>query len=77
MVKNRKRNTYQTGIQQLTQPVYAEELYPSWSPDGQQIVIACYAPHVVGMYIVDIKTGNSRELLPQWKGMTAAPSWQP
>jgi TolB protein len=66
-----------TGNQQLTQPVYGEELYPSWSPDGQQIVIGSNAPHVAGIYIIDINTGNSRSLLFQSKEMTSEPSWQP
>lgn len=65
-----------TNLQKLSEPVYRQNVTFSWSPDGQQIVIA--APFETTIYIIDVKTGNSRELLKVTNGIrVSAPSWQP
>jgi Tol biopolymer transport system component len=66
-----------TNIQKLTEPIYPENVNFAWSPDGQQIAINNDIP-VGNISIIDIKTGESRELLRLSDGERAsAPSWQP
>lgn len=66
-----------TNIQKLTEPIYPENITFSWSPDGQQIVISSDVS-LGNVYIIDITTRDSRELLhlanAEW---ASAPSWQP
>jgi TolB protein len=66
-----------TNLQKLTEPIYPENVTLSWSPNGQQIAINNDVP-VGNISIIDIKTGESRELLHLSDGESAfAPSWQP
>jgi Tol biopolymer transport system component len=64
-------------LQKLTEPIYPENITFSWSPDGQQIAISSDA--VVGnIHLVDVNTGNPKELLNLPAGEWASfPSWQP
>lgn len=66
-----------TSTQKLTEPVFTNNTTLSWSPDEQQIVSSSDVT-VGSIYMVDVSTGNSRELfqLPNGK-WAAAPSWQP
>jgi TolB protein len=66
-----------TNLQKLTEPVYPENITFSWSPDGQQIAISSDAM-VGSLYLVDVKSGISKELLNLPDGEWASsPSWQP
>jgi Tol biopolymer transport system component len=66
-----------TNIKKLTEPSYPENVTFSWSPDGQQIVISSDVS-LGNIYVIDIATRNSRELLHLANGESAsAPSWQP
>ena len=66
-----------TNIQKLTEPIYPENVIFSWSHDGQQIVISSDVS-LGNVYVVDVATRNSRELLHLANGESAsAPSWQP
>jgi Tol biopolymer transport system component len=68
-----------TNFQKLTEPVYSENTALSWSPDGQQIAISSDVATAIGsIRIIDVNTGNARELLDLPKGEWASsPSWQP
>lgn len=70
-------NNNGTNLQKLTEPIYSENVTFSWSPDGQQLAISSDA--VVGnIYLVNVNTGNSIELLNLPDGEWASfPSWQP
>ncbi len=66
-----------TNLQKLTEPIYSENVTFSWFPDGQQIVIGSDVS-LNNVYVIDIATRNSRELLHLANGESAsAPSWQP
>ncbi len=70
-------NNNGANLQKLTEPIYPENITFSWSPDGQQLAISSDA--VVGnIYLIDVNTGNSKELLNLPDGEWASfPSWQP
>ena len=61
----------------ITRGLDPENITFSWSSDGQQIAISSDA--VIGsLYLVDVNTGNSKELLNLPGGESASsPSWQP
>lgn len=64
-------------LQKLTKPLYSENVTFSWSPDGQQVAISSDT-FVGSIYLVDVTTGNSKELLNPPDGEWASfPSWQP
>ena len=64
-------------LQKLTDPIFSENVTLTWSPDGQQIAIG--SDVTIGkIYVIDIKTRDSRELLHLPDGEIASePSWQP
>lgn len=63
-------------VQRLSEPGYTETASFTWSPDGEQIAIGDIAwGHI---YILDLDTGDQRELFTRQEGETMlAPSWQP
>ena len=64
-------------VKKLSNDKYTETALFSWSPDARQIAIS--DKKIGHIYIIDIYTGNARELSVRQKdGDTAyAPSWQP
>lgn len=64
-------------LQRLTPTNFSEHARLTWSPDGQQIAISSDL-RTENIYIIDIETGSSRELLSLHDGERASmPSWQP
>lgn len=56
--------------------------HPSWSPDGRNLVVSTFSrdrptvslPGVQGLWIIDVKTGEKREL---YRGIASLPAWSP
>ncbi len=51
-------------------------LSPDWSPDGSRIALTAFAGPQTAVYVIDLPTRTSRELLRQ-PGLNLSPSWSP
>ena len=62
--------------QQITQNG-SLNLFPTWSPDGEQIAFTSYLEGWPRLYVLD-RDGKQSRPLPGWEGeLTAAPEWSP
>ena len=62
--------------QQITQNG-SLNLFPTWSPDGEQIAFISYMEGWPRLYVLD-RDGKQSRPLPGWEGeLTAAPEWSP
>jgi len=49
---------------------------PDWSPDGKQLIYAASGQEKTGLWILDLTSGNERQLLPDSiSGIAFAPQW--
>jgi Tol biopolymer transport system component len=65
-------------IRKLTEPNYFYRNKYTWSPDGTQIAIDSGDVSIGKIYIIDLDSGQKRELFTVSDGVRAySPSWQP
>ena len=72
VVANADGSNPQILLQQRNLPIAS----PQWSPDGKQIAYVSYQNNRMGIFSINVATGQ-RKLIAYFPGMNSAPAWSP